>query len=213
MRKYEPGQVYGHLTIISRVVGKGWLCRCSCGNERVVQGDKLGRGDTISCGHVRTEKTVARSTTHGLTARGAERPSVYWTWVGIKQRCNNPNSPAYKNYGGRGITVDPRWHDFLQFHADMGDRPPGLTLERRNNDGPYCKENCYWADRKAQARNNRRTRRITFMGETKCLLDWARHFCISRDTLYKYLGEFGDDAQAMEYLRSKYGGNHVDPAD
>ena len=213
MPKHNAGEVYGEMTLIALAPNGKWICRCSCGVEKEVWVDKLARGDTVSCGHVRVARTKERNTKHGHTKRGASRPSSYQVWHGIRQRCENPNSPAYPKYGGRGIVVDPSWHAFAQFYSDMGDRPEGLTLERRNNDGPYSKDNCYWATRKAQARNTRRTRRLTYNGETLCLLDWAARLGISRDTLYKYLGEFGEDEAALEHLHKKFRRSHVDPAD
>ena len=84
------------------------------------------------------------------------RKAGYVVWCGMKARCNNPNEPAYKNYGARGIRVCARWiHSFDNFVADMGLPPKGLTLERVNNDGDYLPENCVWADRKTQNRNSR----------------------------------------------------------
>jgi hypothetical protein len=71
------------------------------------------------------------------------------------RRCNNPNHPQYKDYGGRGIKICERWHDFQIFFADMGFRPDGLTLERKNNNGNYEPSNCCWATWKEQRTNTR----------------------------------------------------------
>jgi hypothetical protein len=81
----------------------------------------------------------------------------------MKQRCNNPNDKDYKDYGGRGIKVCERWNDFQNFFADMGSRPPGLTLDRINNDGNYEPGNCRWATRKEQASNTRKQRMFIAM--------------------------------------------------
>jgi len=99
-------------------------------------------------------------------------------WRAMHNRCYNSNQKSYPWYGGRGIVVDSRWHGkegFDAFVRDMGDRPAGGTIERVDNDGPYCPENCTWATRLEQSKNKRNTRLITANGETKHLANWARH--------------------------------------
>jgi hypothetical protein len=80
---------------------------------------------------------------------------LYDTWKTIRQRCNNPRCKAYPNYGGRGIYLASEWNDFWTFVKDMGERPEGFSIERKDNDGPYAPWNCVWADRKAQNSNKR----------------------------------------------------------
>ena len=92
--------------------------------------------------------------------------SIYHSWGDMLQRCENPKNKRYKNYGARGIEVCARWHFFGNFYADMGDRPEGLTLERKNNDRNYEPGNCKWATLKEQA-NNRRLQRPIFCGPNK----------------------------------------------
>ena len=87
-------------------------------------------------------------------SRGLDK-HVYWVWGDMVGRCTNPNHHAFHNYGGRGITVSEQWRDAVQFATDMGPRPDGYTLERRDNSAGYSKENCYWADRETQALNKR----------------------------------------------------------
>lgn len=101
-------------------------------------------------------------------------------WSNMRARCNNPNSPQYKDYGGRGIKVCGRWGLFVNFLADMGEKPSGVTLERANNNLGYTPENCCWATRVEQA-NNKRNNRLT-LGVTIPVL--ARKLGIHQDTLY-----------------------------
>lgn len=87
---------------------------------------------------------------HGMTPRGVYN-STYFTWAQMKQRCTNPKHDRYANYGGRGISYDPRWEDYQEFYADMGERPQNLTLGRLENDKDYYKDNCSWQTYEVQS--------------------------------------------------------------
>lgn len=97
------------------------------------------------------------------------------------QRTTNPSCKEYRLYGARGIIADPRWLDFQVFYTDMGE-PNGLTLERRDNNKGYSKENCYWADRFQQNQNTRRNRFMTMGDETLCVAEWARRAIVGLST-------------------------------
>lgn len=113
-----------------------------------------------------------------------KRRKTYLSWIMMKQRCYNKNYNKFENYGGRGITVCNRWkNSFVNFLEDMGDRPKGRTLDRKNNNGNYCKENCRWATSTEQ--NNNRSNSIRINGETIKKLSADNN--ILTQTLYRRL--------------------------
>lgn len=154
-----------------------WLCQCNCGNHKIVSGDTLPRGDSRSCGCLTVDRLRGHKffVTHGLC-----RSPEYATWSAMRARVQNPNTKNYQGYGGRGITLCERWEKFENFYEDMGPRPtPQHTLDRIDNDGPYCPENCRWATVTEQAENRRSTIRLTHQGKTQSATAWAREFGVS----------------------------------
>lgn len=134
-----------------------WLCACDCGNQCSAAGDMLLNGHHKSCGCLRRELLITRSTKHGAKPRSGASPT-YNSWMNMLRRCNNPNHPRYADWGGRGITVCERWRDYRNFLTDMGEKPPGTTLDRRDNDGNYEPGNCRWATPAEQAAHTRSTK-------------------------------------------------------
>jgi hypothetical protein len=178
------GQRFGRWLVLGRshVGNHGvvmWLCRCDCGAEKTVKAALLRRGESKSCGCYHRE----RVTIHGMT-----KTRTWKTWDSMFQRCENPNSPDYHRYGGRGIHVCERWHLFANFYADMGDRPDGMSLDRIKVDLGYSPENCRWATESQQQRNRRDAVMVTWRGETKNIHDWSERLGIKMDTLKNRLG-------------------------
>lgn len=114
---------------------------------------------------------------------GKRGTRAYYTWSAMIQRCCNKCNPGYKNYGGRGITVCQRWRQFANFYADMGDPPPGFSLERRDNDRGYSSRNCCWATRKEQNRNTRRSHKLKLADEVLTVAELAERSGMDYSTL------------------------------
>lgn len=185
---------FGRLTVL-RYAGRTrsrisrWECRCECGTIVVVAGTSLTRGGTRSCGCLQRELVGKRSTTHG----GGDTRE-YHIWLSMKSRCLNPKHARYKDYGGkpvRPIRICQQWLDsFTTFLADMGPCPSARhTIDRIDNDGDYCPENCRWATAAEQRRNTRpgHTHRVEYAGLVLCLTDWEKRTGISRKILRRRL--------------------------
>jgi len=172
-----------------------WLCHCECGKETITCSAYLKNGDTKSCGCLNSKTTVARNTTHNLYGTPEHR-----NWTAMIARCENPNVKVFHNYGGRGIRVCERWRtSFAAFYQDMGLRPTAQhTVDRfPDPDGNYEPDNCRWATRAEQSRNQKRNRLLTFNGKVRCLQDWATLSGISAASISKRLKKGWTVEQAL----------------
>lgn len=161
-----------------------WACKCDCGDSKVISGQALKQGATTSCGCKLRASTRSRMVKHDLSFKVPE----YRVWQGMRERCTNPHSIAYKYYGARGISVCARWDDFGLFLKDMGRRPSSEhSIDRIDVNGNYEPGNCRWATRIEQSRNKSTNRLITIGSETLCVAEWADRTGISPQRLDRRL--------------------------
>lgn len=146
-----------------------WLCKCDCGNEKIVAGYSLKSGNTKSCGCLNKEIT----TKHGH-CKNKQTSRTLRIWNGMIQRCLNPSNPDYKYYGGRGIKICDHWLKFKNFLDDIGEIPKDLTIDRINNDGNYEPNNWKLSTRKEQARNRRNNISTIIDNKYKILKDYCK---------------------------------------
>ena len=175
------GNRYGRLVVLQRAPNKNgrmrWFCQCDCGQTAEVRGEHLKNLDIQSCGCIH----VARVTTHGKS-----HSREYSSWQAMKWRCLYPESEEYYLYGGRGITVCKRWiNSFANFYADMGERPPGTSLDRKDFNGNYTPKNCRWATKEDQVYNRRNSRFATIGGITKPVKQWCAEIGTDYQTALK----------------------------
>jgi hypothetical protein len=163
------GKRFGRLKVLHKTDKRSssgsviWQCQCVCYQRPLVSTAALRSGQ-MSCGCLRDEVAADMMTTHGMSYT-----RTYSSWEHMIQRCYNPNHDSYKDYGGRGTTACERWRNsFEEFHADMGDCPEGMTLDRYPiRDGNYEKGNCRWATPQQQIINTDRVQNAVGVRQTK----------------------------------------------
>ena len=182
------GLIFGRLTVIREAIEKTkggeikWVCKCKCGNESVIAGSSLKRGNSKSCGCYFIDSVRERFTIHGWSP-AIKCTSEYKTWGKMKDRCYNNKFRYYPYYGGRGIKVCDRWlgeHGFINFIKDMGPKPtPKHSIDRIDVNGNYEPNNCRWATNYEQKRNTTRNIWIEYKGEKLVANDWSKKLGIS----------------------------------
>lgn len=177
------GQTFGRLTVVeqsgfTKDRKLKWLCECSCGNMHVAVGKDLKSGHTKSCGCYRKE--FPNRKTHG-----GSKDKLYYVWKSMRERTQRKKCKDYPYYGGRGISVCDEWSDYAKFKewALNSGYKEGLEIDRENNNGDYCPDNCRWSTRKEQNNNTRANRIITYNGESHTVAQWAEIKNISYSAL------------------------------
>ena len=154
-----------------------WLCKCECGNKKIISANNLKNNHTQSCGCLPKEKAKNNFTTHNLS-----NTLLYRKYSGIKRRCYNKNEKSYNNYGGRGIIMCDEWkNDFKAFYdwSMMHGYADNLTIDRIDVNGNYEPNNCRWITNKEQQNNKRNNHYITYNNETHTITEWAKKLNIS----------------------------------
>ncbi len=169
IKKIEARPKFGKLQLVGNYkkieTGKSpyylVTCICDCGKTKDIRWSNILAGKSESCGCMTIKNSIRAHTRSGMSST-----PIYNIWHHLKDRCNRKKNPKYKNYGGRGITYDPRWNKFEAFYEDMGSSyQKGLTIDRIDNDGNYCKENCKWSTNSEQAQNKTTTLQF-YVGKT-----------------------------------------------
>lgn len=209
-KRINIGERFGRWTVIAQARSdqrshKKWLCRCDCGTKKVVYQYNLNSHASCSCGCLKDELTIMRSTIHGYGTRQGRSPE-YRVWIEIRQRCENKDNKHYKNYGGRGIKVCESWRRsftiFLSYLQNtIGLRPsPDHSIDRIDNNGNYEPWNVRWATYKEQSRNTRRTIKINGMS----LIDFAKKHDIEYGTIRSRYHHGDRGEKLVRLVESKY---------
>lgn len=186
------GKRFGKLVVKERATNKSkqtrWLCLCDCGCETIVHAAHLKSGHTQSCGCIHSQSVRELMSTHGKS-----KTKLYKVWRGIIERTTCPTHHAYKNYGGRGITLCKEWHDFQPFYewSMSHGYVEGLSIDRIDCNGNYEPNNCRWATVKEQQNNRRDNRFITYNGETHTMKEWSEIRGIKYVTLSMRINKYG----------------------
>lgn len=200
------GKTFGRWTVIAKTKERGnggaikYLCRCKCGTEKTVPGTLLRSGSSKSCGCYNRDIITK-------FGRSVYKERLYAVWNSIKQRCTNPRDRAFKNYGGRGITVCDDWRQsygsFKAWAMENGYKP-GLWIDRIDCDGPYSPQNCRWTTPKVQQRNKRNNVFVSINGAKKTISEWSEMSGIKFATISRRLELGWSEEHLLDPVQTKY---------
>jgi hypothetical protein len=205
----KTGDRHGRLVITGlnhvRITPSGirvkiWDCECDCGNTTTVRASDLSSGRTKSCGCLQKKLTAERSTIHGWSSiYDPEKRRAYNIWLGMKKRCYKKDDNGYHLYGGRGIKICDKWlESFDNFYEDMGPSPSSEhSIDRINNDGDYCPENCRWATKIEQSNNRSDNVICSILGEDFTLAEAARTFDVPYHRVTRYFYKNKEDFENL----------------
>lgn len=207
-KRFDRWTVLSLSSQVSRTGALYWSVICDCGTASLVRGTALTGGKSGSCGCQIRELVAKARRTHGKS-----RDPIYYVWNSMLARCSNPRATAYRNYGGRGISVCPAWMIFEAFYADMGDPPfVGAELDRKDNNFGYEPGNCRWVTPTVNGRNRRNNRLVTHQGREMCLaeasiLSGVRSATLSERNAKGWTGErlFSDPTKRSHRTRNEKG--------
>lgn len=193
------GQQFNRLTVLDvhgvcKKKNVLWRCQCECGGTAIAYAYDLRSGRVKSCGCLVKE---GLHVVHGRARAGIKRDPLYSVWAAMMQRCYNPKDRNYKNYGGRGIQVHERWHNFLNFYADVRPRPSGLSLDRIDNNRGYAPDNFRWATPAQQSLNRRAVVLVTVSGETLPVTHALRKLEKTGGVLHYWMKKLNTDHQGV----------------
>lgn len=196
---------FGRWYVIEYAGHAEWKCICECGTQMNVAGYSLRKGKSLSCGCLRYEICSEVNKIHGMT-----KSPEYKSHQHLISRCFNVNDKNYSNYGGRGITVTPRWlgkDGFKNFFSDMGNRPsPKHSIDRypNNETGNYEPSNCRWGTKPEQDRNKRNNHWLEYNGIKIIMTDLAKKLGIGANRIHWLLKSKTID-EVIDFLEIKDG--------
>lgn len=206
------GRKFGKLLVLEKSEKKGdkicWKCRCDCGKEKVIAGQNLKSGKTVSCNCSSIERISVLNKTHGEA-----KTRLYNIWAGMKSRCYNENDCSYKNYGSRGIKVCQEWYNSYETFRDWAFNNGynnKLSIDRINNNGNYSPENCRWTTNKEQSNNTSRTIILKYNGNKYSVKELAELLKLNyKKFLYGIHKTNGDIQKSIDYAKLYKKGEYV----